>query len=354
MTNEQYQQFQQYPQFQHPYQYSQHVDSQQLYQTSQQQQQQQQQQHQQQEQGQQPKKRKRNEKEKEKKKRQKKDKDKQSYENQISSLRQQIQKQNEILEEYRKAFQQKESERNLNLNPTFSSNIPVNEMEISERSDQSNNSLQQLNSLSTPQESQNDLNTDQISINLTENNLALSPSTGSKRKNSKNSKKDKKMKREMPAQGSEIIDIQQRIVQNFLNLIEELPKCSPVRRPLIKIMSRDISLSEMRKILWISDRTWSRIQSEDEKESVIYLKYAMDSTRERVSEEVMNNVKRILDQILPLSPGKPFRKQARTNQQIYDQYLEECAKERIISVSFSTFYRHMKTLSIHREKPTST
>lgn len=355
MSNEQYQQLQQYQQHQqyqqqqqyYQYQYQQQHQHQQL--EHQQHQQIEQHHHQTQQVEQQvekpSKKRKQRsekekEKEKEKKKRQKKDREKQSYESQISSLRQQMEKQQEVIEEYRKAFRQKE-----NADRTFP-NANVSSV-----------------SFVTPQEPPTDLSTLQepsteltgelpnpLSMGLTDTSLTLSPS----KKKSPKSKKDKKVKREGSAHESELFDIQQRIVQNFLNLIEELPKCSPVRRPLIKVMSRNISLAEMRKILWISDRTWSRIQSEDERESVIYLKYAMDSTRERVSEEVMTNVKRIIDQILPLSPGKPFRKQARTNQQIYDQYLEECGKERIETVSFSTFYRHMKTLSIHREKPTTT
>ena len=95
------------------------------------------------------------------------------------------------------------------------------------------------------------------------------------------------------------------IFNNTKHLISSLPHNSPYRRPLLYWFTKNLSIEDAMATYLISKRTYNRIIEEEDSEVVSH-KYAIDVKRERITEEQKEEIKRILDDILPKQSGRDY------------------------------------------------
>lgn len=115
--------------------------------------------------------------------------------------------------------------------------------------------------------------------------------------------------------------ISQKIVNNTSVLISQLSYNSPFRRPLLSYFIDGLSFEKAEQIYSISKRTFDRSISDD-RENIINQKYAIKANRkERISNERKEEIKNILDDILPVQSGRNYRYQEITNKILYEKYV---------------------------------
>ena len=83
----------------------------------------------------------------------------------------------------------------------------------------------------------------------------------------------------------------------------------------------------------ISKRTYSRLVKQEDPE-IVSRKYAIGVTREKITQEQRKEIKKILDDILPIQSGRNYKYQETTDTQLYDTYNSEVVNGNPVSKSF--------------------
>lgn len=117
-------------------------------------------------------------------------------------------------------------------------------------------------------------------------------------------------------------DAEITIVKNCQSLINNLPFNSPIRRPLLKELGTGVEASILQKLFSISKSSYQRIQHENSKDSLLYIKYAPFTTKNRFSEEELNKAREELDKWMKVPSGRSYRIRIKTLRQIYHEYVQ--------------------------------
>ncbi len=94
------------------------------------------------------------------------------------------------------------------------------------------------------------------------------------------------------------METRRQIVYNWRRLINDLPPNSPYCKPLLAYLMDGLEKYKTLEVFQISARTYGRIQQKT-RNSLVETKYSVGVTRVRVTEEQLEEVYRILDDILP-------------------------------------------------------
>lgn len=113
--------------------------------------------------------------------------------------------------------------------------------------------------------------------------------------------------------------IYNQIVNNSVQLIGNLPRMSPVRRPLLHSLTIGLQEAEIRNIYKQSKRSAIRIQQHNSN-FLVKLKYQLNCTRKRVEPEEIERLKSITTEILPTQSGRDWRLQHCTDLHLFQQY----------------------------------
>lgn len=143
--------------------------------------------------------------------------------------------------------------------------------------------------------------------------------------------------------------ISQKIVNNTSVLISQLSYNSPFRRPLLSYFIDGLSFEKAEQIYSISKRTFDRSISDD-RENIINQKYAIEANRkERISNERKEEIKNILDDILPVQSGRNYRYQEITNKTLYEKYVSLVKSGNPVSKTYF-IYTILSQYNIHHSK----
>jgi chromosome segregation ATPase len=96
--------------------------------------------------------------------------------------------------------------------------------------------------------------------------------------------------------------INETIVNNTRVLIGQLPQNSPFRQPLLSFLLQGLSFKEVVDLYGISQQSYGRIM-EDDGSTLTNQKYAINVTRQQISEDQIDDIKKILNDILPVVSG---------------------------------------------------
>jgi hypothetical protein len=144
------------------------------------------------------------------------------------------------------------------------------------------------------------------------------------------------------------LKIVDKIAENGARLVQDLPPNSPFRRPLLAYLTAGLETQPALEFFGISLRTFNRIK-EDSTNSLLEIKYTVGVTRSRVSQEQLDEIKRILEDILPKQSGRDFRNQEVTDKKLYETYQAEVKGGAAVSKSFF-IYTVLAAEKIHRSK----
>ena len=139
-----------------------------------------------------------------------------------------------------------------------------------------------------------------------------------------------------------------KIVHNCRKLVNDLPKNSPYCRPILLYLMEGLEKHKALEVFQISERSYGRIY-EDVGNSLIQTKYAVGVKRTRVSQEQLEEIQRILEDILPKQSGREWRTQEMTDKKLYETYCAEVQKGGIVSKQFF-IYTIMAAERIHHSK----
>jgi cell division protein FtsB len=140
-----------------------------------------------------------------------------------------------------------------------------------------------------------------------------------------------------------------KIVHNCRRLVNDLPSNSPYRRPILAYLMEGLEQRKALEVFQISARTYGRIH-EDIGNSLIETKYTVGVTKTRVSQEQIEEIQRILDDILPKQSGREWRTQEMTKTKLYETYCAEVQKGGTVSKQFFV-YTILAAERIHRSRP---
>jgi hypothetical protein len=143
-------------------------------------------------------------------------------------------------------------------------------------------------------------------------------------------------------------ELLRKIVSNTSNLIVELPYNSPFHRPLLFFFTNGLSFKEAKEFYSISKRTFGRVQQDDGGTFMNQL-YAINNTKTRITTEQMEEIKRILADILPVQSGRNWSYQEITNKKLYEQYQAAVKHGKPVSKTYF-FYSVLKKMNIHHSK----
>lgn len=146
------------------------------------------------------------------------------------------------------------------------------------------------------------------------------------------------------------VKFSETIVQNTKQLISELPFNSPFRRPLLFFFLQNIDKEYGIELYKISNRTYDRVM-EDDGTTLVEQKYAINVERERISETQKEEIKKILDDILPIQSGRKYRYQEQTDDWIYQQYVVSVQNGNAVSKTFFIYNILAKELIHHSKTP---
>ena len=147
----------------------------------------------------------------------------------------------------------------------------------------------------------------------------------------------------------DILQFYQKIVENYKQLISQLPQNSPFRRSLLFWFSKDVSVQSFCELFGISQHTYNRLSEEDSK--VLQTKYSIGVKRQRVTDEQIDEIHRILDDILPKQSGRDFRIQEVTDKKLYDTYYAEVISGDPVSKTFFIYNVLSKEKIEHSKSP---
>ena len=106
---------------------------------------------------------------------------------------------------------------------------------------------------------------------------------------------------------------------------------------------------KQQRIFFISLRTYNRIK-EDQKNTLVETKYTLRVSQTRVSKEQLEEVQRILEDILPKQSGE-WRLQEATDKKIYETYCTEIQKGSAVSKTFFIYNILAKERIHHSKRP---
>jgi hypothetical protein len=141
-----------------------------------------------------------------------------------------------------------------------------------------------------------------------------------------------------------------QIFQNLKELLGDFHQNSPFRRPLLSYLCQNINKKEFKKQLNLSEPTWQRIKSLNGGQ-LTSIEYTVGTTRERISEDQRDEIKRILNDILPVQSGRDYRYQEETDDQIYQNYVDQVKKGVPVSKTFFVYTILAHELIHHSKKP---
>jgi len=115
------------------------------------------------------------------------------------------------------------------------------------------------------------------------------------------------------------------IAKNSKALVNQLPEHSPFRRPILGLLVPNTEKQRIMKFYGIKTTTWKRIQHESGIQLLVH-KYTVGATREKISQDQTDEIKRILEDILPVQSGRNYRVQEETDENIYQAYCQTVKK----------------------------
>ncbi len=145
------------------------------------------------------------------------------------------------------------------------------------------------------------------------------------------------------------METKDKIVRNCRRLVNDLPPNSPYRRPILAYLMEGLEQQKALEIFQISARTYRRI-GEDIGNSLMETKYTVGVTRTKVSQEQLEEIQRILDDILPKQSGREWRTQEMTKTKLYETYCMEVQQGGTVSKQFFV-YTILAAERIHRSRP---
>ena len=118
------------------------------------------------------------------------------------------------------------------------------------------------------------------------------------------------------------------LAQNMKDLVSELSQNSPLRGPLLSILSSGVKKSTFCNFFSISSTTFHRIQNVtlEDKDKYIYVRYALDCNRQRLDEVHINLITEFLNLAMPTVSGREYRVLIGTFNNLYaayESYLED-------------------------------
>ena len=114
--------------------------------------------------------------------------------------------------------------------------------------------------------------------------------------------------------------VEHATVSNIRQLMRNMPQNSPVRRPLLKELTKSLSWTQTGPALAISKSTFLRARREPGT-NVIFIKYHPRNTKDRISPETRNQASVFLDLTMPFVSGGNYRLQRGTFTYIYQNYI---------------------------------
>src|SRR5262249_6317914 len=114
-------------------------------------------------------------------------------------------------------------------------------------------------------------------------------------------------------------EILERIVSNSVELIEELPHNSPLRRPLLHALTEGIDQSNIMQVYKLSKPSAIRIK-QDNTNTLVKIKYKLNCQRSRVAEEEITALREIMNGFLPTQSGRSWVLQHSTDLHLHQQY----------------------------------
>lgn len=141
-----------------------------------------------------------------------------------------------------------------------------------------------------------------------------------------------------------------QILKNLKILLKDFPQNSPFRRPFLSYLCQNVEKTEFKKAMKISETTWQRIKELDGGQ-LISIEYPVNVTRERITEKQKDEIRRILNEILPVCSGRDFRYQEETDDKIYQEYCRMVKKGEPVSKTFFVYTILTHELIHHSKKP---
>jgi hypothetical protein len=140
------------------------------------------------------------------------------------------------------------------------------------------------------------------------------------------------------------------IAENSKRLVNDLAPNSPYRRPLLAYLVTGLAKRTAMDYFQISKRTLERILGE-EGNNLLEVKYTVNVQRKRITDEQKEEIKRILDDILPKQSGREWRTQEETDKRVYEKYLAAVQKGKGVSKSFFIYTILKDELIHHSDHP---
>jgi len=141
------------------------------------------------------------------------------------------------------------------------------------------------------------------------------------------------------------LELMEKMAENCKRLVKDLPTNSPYCCLLLAYLVVGLENSFVMEFFGISKRTLDRI-FEDPGNKLVETKYAVNVKRERVTQEKLAEIQKILDDILPKQSGREWRTQKETNKRVYENYLAEVQSGETVSKTFF-IYTVLKGEKIH-------
>ena len=138
------------------------------------------------------------------------------------------------------------------------------------------------------------------------------------------------------------------IAENSKRLVQDLSPNSPYCRPLLAYLMDGLAKETAMDYFDISSRSYKRIV-EEEGNSLLEVKYTVNVERNRITKEQIEEIRHILDDILPKQSGREWRNQEETDENLYEQYLAAVQKGKKVSKPFF-IYTILKKESIHHSE----
>lgn len=146
-------------------------------------------------------------------------------------------------------------------------------------------------------------------------------------------------------------EIHKKIVKNLVEFFGTLPQTSPLRQPLYRMATKDMTYESAKKVFNISSTTWKRIRKAEL--TPLLIKSLPNQTRRKVSDEDKEKFDEILNSLLPQSNSRNYRVQNKSTKDLYEDYKSICQARGIKCFSKSYFRRQLKKENIHHKKTQS-
>jgi hypothetical protein len=142
--------------------------------------------------------------------------------------------------------------------------------------------------------------------------------------------------------------------ENSQNLIKkELPHNSPFRRSIIYFLSKGMDDTYILKFFNIDKHSLARIK-EDGGKQLKKIKYAIKSTKNKISLSSITEVEHFFNDYIPILSGRNYRLQIPTDKHLYEIYQARVSKQGGKPLGYSTLiYKFLQKENIHHSKDDS-